>query len=177
MSQQHADVWNQAASTFSRGWEQVQGEQWQAQSVCSDWNVQQLCDHTVETQLGFAAAMVGAEVPEGAAWPEIQAAIGSRLEDPSVLEGMTEHPAFGTVPKAMLFGIASSDLLIHSWDLARSIGADEQLPAEAVAACYGGLQMLPEEVRLAEGRFAAPVACAEDADQQTQFLSFSGRQV
>ncbi len=109
--------------------------------------------------------------------PAVNAAVSTALAGPSVLDGTTNHPAFGEVPKAMMFGIATSDLLIHSWDLARAIGADEQLPAEEVSACYTGLQMLPEEVRLGEGRFNPPTATTDDADEQTQFLSFSGRQL
>jgi len=77
----------------------------------------------------------------------------------------------------MMFGILTSDLLVHTWDVARGIGADESLPAEAVTACYMGLQKFPEEMMRAGGRFAAAVPCADDADEQTQLLSFTGRQV
>ena len=31
-------------------------------------------------------------------------------------------------------GIVTNDLLVHTWDLARSIGADETLPPDAVEA-------------------------------------------
>ena len=177
MIDQHIAVWQQAASAWDQSWQAAQPEQMQAQSTCSEWNVQQLCDHTIQTQATFAAGLVGAEVAPDAAWPEVRAAINERLQDPSVLEGTTEMPGMGEVPKAMVFGIASSDMLIHSWDLARSIGADEQLPAEAVQACYMGLQKFPEQARLGEGMFHASVECAADADMQTQFLSFAGRQV
>jgi uncharacterized protein (TIGR03086 family) len=177
MNEQHAAVWKQAASAWDQRWQAVQDDQWQAQSTCDAWDVQALCDHTIQTQATFAASMVGAQVAPDAAWPEVHAAISACLEDPSCLDGTAEMPGMGEVPKAMLFGIASSDMLIHSWDLARSIGADETLPQEAVTACYMGLQKLPEAGRLAEGRFKASVECAPDADTQTQFLSFSGRTV
>ncbi len=176
MNEQHAAIWRQAASAWDQRWQAVQAEQWEAQSVCDEWNVQQLCEHTIQTQATFAASMVGAQVAPDAAWPEVHAAINACLEDPSCLDGTTESP-MGEVPKAMMFGIASTDMLIHSWDLARSIGADEALPAEAVQACYMGLQKLPEQARLADGRFKASTECAADADTQTQLLSFAGRQV
>ena len=177
MNEQHAAVWLQAAAAWDQRWQAVQEGQWEAQTPCEEWNVQQLCDHTIQTQATFAAGMVGAQVAPDAAWPEVHAAISACLEDPSCLDGMTEMPGMGEVPKAMVFGIASSDMLIHSWDLARSIGADEQLPAEAVQACYMGLQKFPEAARVDSGRFKNPVDVAADADTQTQFLSFSGRQV
>jgi len=177
MSEQHVAVWQQAAAAWDQRWQAVQADQWEAQSTCSEWNVQQLCDHTVQGQATFAAGLVGADVAPDAAWPEVNAAISACLEDPSCLEGTTELPGMGVVPKSMAFGIAASDMLIHSWDLARSIGADEQLPAEAVQACYMGLQKFPDEARTGAGMFAQPVACADNADMQTQFISFSGRQV
>ena len=177
MNEQHAAIWQQAAGAWGQRWQGIQDANWQAQSSCDDWNVQQLCDHTIQTQATLAANLVGAQVAPDAAWPDVHAAISTCLEDPSCLDGTTEFPGMGEVPKTMLFGIASADLLIHSWDLARSIGADEQLPAEAVTACYMGLQRLPEEARLSGGRFKASVECAEDADTQTKLLTFSGRQV
>jgi len=177
MNEQHAAIWKQAAGAWDQRWQAVQADQWEAQSTCDEWNVQQLCDHTIATQANFTGAMVGADIPEGAEWPEIHAAISACLEDPSCLDGTTEMPGMGEVPKAMMFGIASSDMLIHSWDLARSIGADEQLPAEAVNACHMGLQKMPEAMRMAGGRFKASCEVAADADQQTQFLAFSGRNV
>jgi len=177
MSQQHIDVWKQSASAFDQRWQAVQQDQWQAQSNCDGWNVQELCDHAIGAQVAFAGPVVGAEIAQGASWPEVNAAISSALEQPGVLEGMIDHPAMGTVPKAMIFGIAATDMLIHSWDLARSIGADEQLPAEAVSACYSGLQMMPDEMRFADGRFKPGTECADDADEQTKMIAFSGRQV
>ena len=177
MNEQHAAIWQQAAAAWDQRWQAVQADQWEAQSTCDAWNVQQLCDHTVATQATFAAQLVGAQVAPDAAWPEVNAAISACLQDPSCLDGTAEMPGMGEVPKAMMFGIATSDMLIHSWDLARSIGADEQLPAEAVAACHMGLQRFPEEARLADGRFQQAVACADDADEQTKLLSLAGRQV
>jgi len=177
MNEQHAAIWQQAASAWDQRWQAIQAEQWQTQSTCDEWNVQQLCEHTIQTQATFAAGMVGAQVAPDAAWPEVHAAIVDRLQDPSCLDGTTEMPGMGEVPKAMMFGIASTDMLLHSWDLARSIGADEELPTEAVQACYMGLQKMPEPMRMADGRFKASVECAEDADMQTQMLSFAGRQV
>src|SRR5581483_5764744 len=38
------------------------------------------------------------------------------------------------------------DLLIHSWDLARSIGADEALPPDAVEAITIGLHHVPPDL-------------------------------
>ncbi len=177
MSQQHIDLWTQAADAFDQRYQAVQEAQWEAQTPCDEWNVKALVDHAVGTQIGFAAPVVGAEVAEGADWPTTRAAISAALSAEGALEGTTQHPAFGEVPKSMILGIGTSDLLLHTWDLARAIGADETLPAEAVTACHMGLQQFPEDMMRSPGFFGPKVECAADADAQTQMLSFAGRQV
>ncbi len=77
----------------------------------------------------------------------------------------------------MVLGIGVSDLVIHTWDLSRAIGADESLPAEAVTATHMGLQKFPPEMMRSEGFFGEAVECADDADEQTKMLSFTGRKV
>lgn len=175
MSQQHIDLWKTTAEAFDQRHAAI-GEQTGASTPCTEWDVAALVDHAAGVQQGFVGSLVGAEIADGADWPTTKAAIDSAMTAES-LAGTTNHPAFGEVPKAMLVGIATSDLLVHTWDLARAIGADETLPPEAVTVCFGGLQQLPEEIRLGDGRFAPSVDTAADADEQTKFLAFSGRQV
>jgi uncharacterized protein (TIGR03086 family) len=64
--------------------------------------------------------------------------------------------------------------LIHSWDLARGIGADDTLDAELVALVYE--RTLPFADQLQEsGMFAPPVPVPDDADPQTRLLALFGR--
>lgn len=177
MSQQHIDLWRQAADAFDQRYNAIGDDQWQQATPCTEWQVRQLVDHAVGVQQSLGGNTVGADIEEGADWPATRDAIDAALATEGALDGTTEHPAFGEVPKAMMIGIGTSDLLLHTWDLARAIGADEALPAEAVSACYAGLQQLPEEVRLAPGRFGSPIEPPADADEQTRLLLFSGRQV
>ena len=119
---------------------------------------------------------VGLEAPEGADWPALKEAMLATLANPENLAGTTNHPAFGEVPRVRMLGIGISDLLIHSWDLGQAIGYEGELPADAVAAAYEGLQQLPPEVIRAEDRFADAVQVADDADMLTKLIAFSGRQ-
>ena len=175
--QLHADLWNECADAWTARFDAITDEHWQSATTCEGWDVRALVDHMVQTQANFAGPLVGAEIAEGAAWPEVRAAISDALGDGSVLEGTTEMPAMGEVPKAMIFGIATSDMLIHTWDLARTIGADETLPAAAVTAAHEGLKRFPPQAMRAEGRFGPAVESAADADAQTQMLNFAGRTV
>ena len=120
---------------------------------------------------------LGAKVAEGADWKTARVAMAEALAAPGAFEGTAPHPAFGEAPKAMLIGIATTDLLIHTWDLARAIGADETLPTEAVEAAYTGLQQLPAEVIRAPGRFDNAVDVPDSAGLQAKMLAFAGRKV
>ena len=66
------------------------------------------------------------------------------------------------------------DLLIHGWDLARAIGADETLDPESVEIVYE--RMKPHESELnSSGVFGAHVEPRDGADLQAQLLAVFGR--
>jgi uncharacterized protein (TIGR03086 family) len=177
MSEQHIAVWKQAAEAFDQRQQSITEEQWTATTPCDEWYVKDLVDHAVEIQKQLAAAVIGAELEASADWPATHAAIRTALEIEGALEGTADHPAAGTALRTFFFGIATTDLLVHAWDLARAIGVDEKLPDEAVAACHRRLQQTPPEDIRAPGRFDDPIDSAFDADPQTQFIHFTGRRV
>lgn len=176
MSQQHIDLWNTTADAFSARMDAIGDDQWDAATPCQTWTVRDLVDHAVGVQVGYIGGLVGAEVPEGADWATARAALAAAVAADGALDGMTESP-MGTVPKTVPLGIATSDLLLHTWDLARSIGGDETLPAAAVTATYAGLQRFPDEMMRSEGMFGPAIEVADDADEQTKMLGFAGRVV
>jgi uncharacterized protein (TIGR03086 family) len=69
-----------------------------------------------------------------------------------------------------------TDVLVHTWDLARAVGGDEQLDADAVAAAYSGLKPMDAMIRQ-PGVFGPKVDTPAGADVQTEFLNFLGRTV
>jgi hypothetical protein len=100
------------------------------------------------------------------------------LSDVSNLEGTV--PEFAGSPKPNLAAFMIGDLLIHSWDLARSIGADETLPPTAVEATMDGLHHVPPELLrghnpLGMPMMGPPVEISGDASLQDRMLAFSGR--
>jgi uncharacterized protein (TIGR03086 family) len=66
------------------------------------------------------------------------------------------------------------DLLIHGWDLARAIGADEALDPEAVEIVYASMKPREEALK-ASGVFGGMVVPPDGADTQTQLLAVFGR--
>jgi hypothetical protein len=67
------------------------------------------------------------------------------------------------------------DVLVHTWDLARTVGADEHLDEELVRQAYEVLKPMDAMIRQ-PGVFGAKLEPPAGADLQTEFLYFLGRQ-
>ncbi len=67
-----------------------------------------------------------------------------------------------------------ADHLIHAWDLARAIGADERLDPELVDACAAWFAPVEEAYRGA-GAIAGRPPVPDGADAQTRLLAMFGR--
>ena len=65
---------------------------------------------------------------------------------------------------------------MHTWDLARATGQDEQLDAEGVSKALDFLRGIEESIRVPNG-FGPKIAASRDADEQTKLLNFCGRAV
>ena len=81
----------------------------------------------------------------------------------------------GDMPASQIIGrFLASDVLVHTWDLARAVGGDERLDATAVTQAYSGLKPMDAMIRQ-PGVFGPKVEPAADADEQEEFLNFLGR--
>jgi uncharacterized protein (TIGR03086 family) len=105
----------------------------------------------------------------------LQEALGG--ED--LFQGVVEVPAVGTNPvttldAGKLVPRLTQDVLVHTWDLARAVGADDRLDPGWCAIFFAGLPPDPNALR-ASGMFAAPVAVDDQADVQSKLLARLGR--
>ena len=166
------EIWQQAADKWSEVSGQIGDDEWGKSTTCDDWTVKELVDHAMHWQ-AMGGGVFGAATKPGDDWATIQPALGAALADPANLEGNAE--AFGNMPKQGVAGLVIADLLIHSWDLAKSIGADTTLPEAAVVSTMMGLQRLPEQMLRSESMFGAAVEVADDASAQDKLIAFVGR--
>lgn len=171
------DIWCQVAAKWSEVYSQVTDSQWEKPTPCEEWTVRQLVDHTLDWQ-AEGGRLIGAGTAPGDDWDGIRAAYDALLSGPSPLTGSV--PEFGGIPKQDLLGFLIGDLLIHSWDLARSIGADETLPPDAVEATTAGLHHVPPALLrgtnpLGQKMMAAAVEVPASAGPQDKMLAFTGR--
>jgi uncharacterized protein (TIGR03086 family) len=167
------DIWRQAADKWSEVSAQITDDHWDQPTNCEGWTVRDLVDHAMGWQ-AQGGGMLGAGTTPGDDWETIKPKLSEALDDPSNLEGNAE--GFGGMPKQQAAGFVIGDLLIHSWDLARSIGADDSLPDGPVQATLMGLQRAPDAMLRSPTMFGPALPAADDASPQEQLLAFAGRQ-
>lgn len=176
--------WKGLTEAFGQRLDAVQDDQWESATPCKDFTVRQLVEHAIDVQrfvpkgLGATGAI---DTPNGndlkATWKAIRGAALATCSEPGALETEIDSPLGGKMLASQFFGgPASGDILIHTWDLARAIGADEKLDEDACHAALGFLQAIPAEFIRQPGRFDAAIEPPEGADIQTQLLCFAGRQ-
>ena len=147
-----------------------------AATPCDDWTVRDLLNHMIDTQRYFAGAARGEDVsPPGPNPPDV---LG---DDPAAAVQRTRadvEDAFsrdGVIEKTgPALGIAFSDLLVHSWDLARATGQDDTMPAGLADASYELIHgKFTDDQR--RGMFKPELPVGPDASAQDRLLAYTGR--
>lgn len=176
-----ADRYHRIADGFSRRLAGVRADQWSAATPCTDWSVHDLVVHVVGTQRRVLGSVEGGDPMEvdgngdlAAQWEAASQAIIDALSDPE-RAATTVSGMFGDQPFESLVGrMVCADTLLHTWDLARATGQDEELDADAVSTCRAFLAPVDDAIRR-PGGFAAKIPSPAGADEQRQLLNFCGR--
>jgi len=175
-----------ASEWFASNVEAVRDGQWHDSTPCTEWDVRELVHHLVSEQRWLPPLLAGGTIadvgdglsgdllghdPKGSwrsATDEAVAAVGETPGDRTV------HLSYGDVPADHYINEVGTDLLIHGWDLARAIGADERMDPELVERVYGGVKDHVAALK-ATGAFGPDVTPPEGADRQTELLAIFGR--
>jgi uncharacterized protein (TIGR03086 family) len=176
------DSYRQVSNGFDAAVQAVAPEQWDRQSPCEKWKARDIVAHVVEGHRGVITAVRGGESkPLGAdedpkkAWGEAMGAMDQITGDPAASAKEIDGPT-GKMPAGEVIGrFVTMDVLVHTWDLARTVGADERLDEDSVRNAYAALKPMDEMIRM-PNVFAAKIEPPAGADLQTEFLYFLGRQ-
>ena len=108
------------------------------------------------------------------AWESVSRAIGEITGDPEEVTKEIDGP-IGKMPAGQIVGqFVTMDVLVHTWDLARTIGADERLDEDSVRRAYEALKPMDAMIRQ-PNVFGPKLQPPMGADLQTEFLYFLGR--
>ncbi|MCW2767711.1 MAG: hypothetical protein JWO11_3670, partial [Nocardioides sp.] len=149
---------------------------WDSAAPVPGWVARDVVRHLVEWFPGFLKAGTGEDLPSGpsvdddpvAAWTVHSDGVQALLDDPATAEKMLVNEHVGEVPLDQAVDrFYTSDVFLHTWDLARATGQDETLDADRCAGLLEGMLPLDEVLR-ASGQYGPRVPVADDADVQTQ---------
>ncbi len=175
------DRYRLVASDFDAAVKAASPDKWGAQSPCDQWKARDVVAHVVQGHQAVIAMVRGGEPKPLAddedpktAWEDSFRAIDEITGDPDVVAMEVDGPV-GKMPVGQVIGrFVTMDLLVHTWDLARAVGADEHLDEDSVRHAYEGLKPMDAMIRR-PNFFEAKLDPPAGADLQTEFLYFLGR--
>jgi uncharacterized protein (TIGR03086 family) len=179
-----ADRYRRVAARFTARIDEVPAEAWDDPAPCEGWVARDVVRHLVEWFPAFLDAAGGPPAPVGpsvdddpaGAWSTLNNAVQGLLDDPIAAAKEISHPRAGThrLDEAVATFFLG-DVVVHTWDLARATGLDETLDPDVVHDMLVGMEPLDDMLR-ASGQYGPKVEVADDADEQTRLIAFTGRQ-
>ncbi|MFC7276389.1 TIGR03086 family metal-binding protein [Paractinoplanes rhizophilus] len=181
LSEDPAGRHRQIAGLFA---ERVHGARdWDAPAPVPGWAARDVVRHLTEWFPSFLSAGAGIDLPRGpsvdedpvAAWRVHADAVQAVLDDPETPDRKLTNPHIGSLPlDAAIDQFYTSDIFMHTWDLARATGQDDRLDPDFCALLLAGMEPLEEVIR-SSGQYGPRVEVPADADVQTRLLGFIGR--
>jgi uncharacterized protein (TIGR03086 family) len=156
---------------------------WDVPSPVAEWTARDVVRHLTDWFPPFLAGGTDIQLPAGpsvdddpvGAWQAQYDAVQALLDDPSAAELVLRNPHIGEVPLPRAIDrFYTSDVFMHTWDLARATGQDDRLDADFCAQLLAGMEAMEEIMRSSE-QYGPRVPVKDDADAQTKMLGFIGR--
>lgn len=171
-----------AVAVFGAQVDATRPDMWSRPSPCEGWAASDVLGHCVANLRRLTAVLGGADLSapiaptEGdltIAWQEASADLFGAL-DAGIPEDRTIQLGANVVPVGYLVDGIMRDLVIHTWDVARAVGGDENLPPDAVADAIAAMALVTDDLRR-PGVYGQVVEVPTDADDLTRLLALSGR--
>lgn len=151
---------------------------WDAPAPVEGWLARDVVHHLTTWLPGFLAAG-GLEIPAGdrqdpvGSWRTQDSALRTLLDERG--EEAFEHPFLGAGTLAgTLSRVYTSDVFMHTWDLARASGQDDRLDDRRCEEMLAGMREIEEMLRTS-GHYGPAHPVAPDADATDRLVAFIGR--
>lgn len=155
-------------------------DNWQAPAPVPGWTAESVVDHLVGWVAGFLAD--GGVILErdlssddpAVRWTNHAAAVQALLDSAAAGDDFV-HPMVGAgLLGVTLDRIYTTDVLMHTWDLARSAGVEHGLPDDECADILDGMRGIEELLR-SSGQYGPAYPVADSAPAPDRLLAFVGR--
>lgn len=161
----------------------VPADAWDRPAPCDGWRARDVVGHLAEWVPAFFAgvwdqdppSLASAEDDPAATWAGLDAWLRAGFDDDELAASERDTPMGRMRWEAAVDMIVSSDVLIHTWDLARATGLDERLDPDEVHTWVTSMEPSDAALR-ASGHYGPRVAVPDDAPEQDRLLAFLGRQ-
>ncbi len=146
---------------FKRRLERVGPDDWARSTPCTEWDVRQLVNHVVGSDLRYADLLSGGRAEDfirrrqeetGSApvlgtdpvedWARSGAAFDAALRKRGAMERVVDYPSDPLRGRELLEN-RLVDITIHTWDLARAIDTDDTLDERLVRRCLSARMFQP----------------------------------
>jgi uncharacterized protein (TIGR03086 family) len=171
----------------------VTPDQYDQPTPCVSWTVRDVANHIVEGANWFGLCVNAGEAPDPDPTKGVDYAAGDLVASydegvkapldafgaPGAEERLVKLP-FGELPGAVFMGVATNDVFVHGWDLAKATGQPTDLDPEFAAQLLEGARgFVSDGFRGPDG--AAPFGVAVDAPPSAsaadKLAAFLGRTV
>jgi uncharacterized protein (TIGR03086 family) len=178
-----ADEHRSVARVFTDRVRGVRPEAWDSPAPCEGWVARDVVRHLVEWFPDFLKSGAGVGLPKGpsvdddpvAAWTVHSDGVQALLDDPATAEKVLSNPHIGDLPLDQAVDrFYTTDVFLHTWDLARATGQEEHLDPDKCAQLLEGMLPLDDLLRKS-GQYGPRVEVPESADVQARLLAFIGR--
>ncbi|MGI8899912.1 MAG: TIGR03086 family metal-binding protein [Nocardioides sp.] len=154
---------------------------WTDPSPCDGWSARDVLRHMIETQRDFLTghdldlgAAPDIDIDPAAAWRDHANRVTEAIADDAV-PAIAYDGHFGpTTLGGTLEQFYVWDMIVHRWDIARSVGADAGLSDAELDRVEAGAESFGEALYM-DGVCRPAVEAPEDADRETRVLARLGR--
>lgn len=156
---------------------------WEAPAPVEGWTARDVVGHLVGWLPGLLSSGSAVRLPAGppvsedpvAAWDHHARVVQAVLDDPASAAARFSHPHAGDHDVATAVDrFYTTDVFMHTWDLARATGQDDTLDEATCAQLLAGLEPVEEMLR-SSGQYGPRVDVPADASVQDRFVGFIGR--
>jgi uncharacterized protein (TIGR03086 family) len=158
---------------------------WERRSPCDAWDARGVLEHVIGFHDVLLLRPLGLKPERPRDDPQVRWELTyvalKQVFEPRrrLLERVVDVPQLQGNPVTRLDASAlmpnlTRDVLVHTWDLARAVGADDRLDGWWCELFYAALPADPHTLSIS-GMFDAPVAISEQTDMQSKLLARLGR--
>ncbi|BBZ71133.1 maleylpyruvate isomerase family mycothiol-dependent enzyme [Mycobacterium paraseoulense] len=142
---------------------------WDRRSPCDEWDARGVLEHVIGFHDVLILRPLDLKPERPRAHPQARWQLTyDALRDAAESGRMAQLDAYRLMPNL------TRDVLVHTWDLARAVGADDRLEPAWCRRLYDGLPADPQALS-SSGMFNAPVAIPDESDLQAKLLARLGR--